>query len=38
MTILFPSVDTCQDMDANGDGAVTIDELISAVGAALGGC
>ena len=32
------SVDTCQDMDANGDGAVTVDELVAAVNCALNGC
>ena len=32
------SVDTCPSFDANGDGAVTINELIAAVNHALNGC
>jgi hypothetical protein len=32
------SVDTCRDMDANRDDAVTINELIAAVNHALLGC
>ena len=32
------SVDACPSFDANGDGAVTINELIAAVNRALTGC
>ena len=32
------SVEQCPAIDVNGDGEVTIDELISAVGQALQGC
>jgi hypothetical protein len=32
------SVDICEEMDANGDGTITVDELIVAVNRALTGC
>ena len=32
------SVDACPSFDADGDGAVTINELIAAVNRALNGC
>jgi hypothetical protein len=32
------TLDECPEIDGNGDGDVTIDELVNAVGSALTGC